>query len=141
MGSVKHAHHGVDLADEGKDSGRHLGSGAVAAAAVGPGLVSVAVRTAGEKSLGEISRALTKLAGEPLDVVVAEGYTGEKYPKLAVIHPHGPSGKPAAEAENVIAWIRPYAGEFEAPDWMHPCFGHQDVGPLVDFLVERFDLG
>src|SRR5437870_12989611 len=81
VSTLKHAHHGFDVDQPGKDSHTHRAAGATEV------LVSSANRWAlvhelrgqAEPALGAL---LTKLS--PVDLVVVEGYKAEPHPKLEV---------------------------------------------------------
>ena len=89
VSTVKHAHHGFDVDQPGKDSHSHRVAGAtevLVGSATRWALVHE-LRGAAEPTLGEL---LAKLA--PVDLVIVEGYKREPHPKLEV---HRPSlGKP-----------------------------------------------
>jgi molybdopterin-guanine dinucleotide biosynthesis protein B len=71
---VKHAHHGFDIDQEGRDSWRHRQAGAREVAIVSARRWAIVHELSGEAEprLGEI---LSKLA--PCDLVLTEGYKAE----------------------------------------------------------------
>lgn len=81
VSTVKHAHHGFDVDQPGKDSHSHRLAGAtevLVGSATRWALVHE-LRGAAEPALGEL---LAKLA--PVDLVIVEGYKGDSHPKLEV---------------------------------------------------------
>jgi molybdopterin-guanine dinucleotide biosynthesis protein B len=81
VSTVKHAHHGFDVDQPGKDSHSHRVAGAtevLVGSATRWALVHE-LRAAAEPTLGEL---LAKLS--PVDLVIVEGYKRELHPKLEV---------------------------------------------------------
>jgi molybdopterin-guanine dinucleotide biosynthesis protein B len=81
VSTVKHAHHGFDVDQPGKDSHTHRMAGAtevLVGSATRWALVHE-LRGAAEPTLSEL---LAKLA--PVDLVIVEGYKREPHPKLEV---------------------------------------------------------
>lgn len=70
VGTVKHAHHGFDLDQPGKDSWRHVQAGAEATAVVSPERAAWIMRTPDECSVDE---ATSPMAGR-VDLVLVEGF-------------------------------------------------------------------
>jgi molybdopterin-guanine dinucleotide biosynthesis protein B len=81
VSTVKHAHHGFDIDQPGKDSHSHRLAGASEV------LVGSAARWALVHELrGEAEPALSELLSKlaPVDLVIVEGYKRESHPKLEV---------------------------------------------------------
>ena len=97
VSTLKHAHHGFDLDQPGKDSFRHREAGCQEV------LVTSAVRWALQHELRgrpelALDEALQRLS--PCDLVLIEGFKGSPIPKLEVyresvgkplLHPHDPA--------------------------------------------------
>jgi len=83
-GVLKHAHHGFDIDRPGKDSYRAREAGASRV------LVASSTRWAlmGEMAAGAVeppfAALVARLAQEPLDLILAEGFASERYPKIEV---------------------------------------------------------
>lgn len=103
VSTVKHAHHGFDIDQPGKDSFQHREAGA------GEVMVASAKRWAlmAEHDLGTrpaLSDLLTRMA--PADVILAEGFKGDPHPKIEVFRdPTQPLI--AREDPSVIAVVTP----------------------------------
>jgi molybdopterin-guanine dinucleotide biosynthesis adapter protein len=81
VGTVKHAHHGFDIDQPGKDSHRHRAAGAVAVVVAAPARLALVREIAppAEPSL----RELVALLGD-VDIVLVEGYKHGSHPRLEV---------------------------------------------------------
>jgi len=100
VSTIKHAHHGFDLDQPGKDSYQHRAAGAseVLIASATRWAIMHELRGAPEPELEEL---LGHLA--PVDLVIVEGFKRSAYPKIEV---HRPAlGKPPLYPEdpNIIA--------------------------------------
>ena len=100
VSTIKHAHHGFDLDQPGKDSFRHREAGAaeVLIASEKRWAIMHELRGAPEPELEELLRHLA-----PVDLVIVEGFKRSAYPKIEV---HRPSvGKPPLwpDDPNIIA--------------------------------------
>jgi molybdopterin-guanine dinucleotide biosynthesis protein B len=100
VSTIKHAHHGFDLDQEGKDSWRHRAAGAseVLIASETRWAIMHELRGAPEP---ELEALLSRLS--PVDLVIVEGFKRSAYPKIEV---HRPAlGKPPLYPEdpNIIA--------------------------------------
>ena len=112
VSTIKHAHHGFDLDQPGKDSHRHREAGAseVLIASERRWAIMHELRGAPEPELEEL---LTHLS--PVDLVIVEGFKRSAYPKIEV---HRPSvGKPTLwpEDPNIIAVASDAALETKLP--------------------------
>ena len=100
VSTIKHAHHGFDLDQEGKDSWRHRAAGAseVLIASAKRWAIMHELRGAPEPELEDLLAHLS-----PVDLVIVEGFKRAPYPKIEV---HRPAlGKPPLYPEdpNIIA--------------------------------------
>lgn len=79
VGTVKHAHHGFEMDQPGKDSWRHVQAGADATAMISPERAALVMRTPDECSIDE---ALSPMVGR-VDLVLVEGFKGDDgYPAI-----------------------------------------------------------
>ncbi len=78
---IKHAHHGVDIDREGKDSWRHREAGACEVLLASPRLLALqrASQVDVAYSVGELVRML-----QPVDWILVEGYRGAPVPRIEV---------------------------------------------------------
>ena len=89
VSTIKHAHHGFDLDQPGKDSYEHRAAGAheVLVASANRLALMRELRGAPEPSLAELLRLLA-----PVDLVLVEGFKREALPKIEVYR--AANGKP-----------------------------------------------
>lgn len=123
IGTVKHCPHEVTLDAAGKDSWRHQEAGATVAAVDAPGKLAVFRAVEYEMTLDEV---VGYMAG--VDIVLAEGYKAEAYPKLVV----GDDPVLLDRLQGVLAAV----GR-EAPAGV-PVFAPEDYAGIADFIEEHF---
>jgi molybdopterin-guanine dinucleotide biosynthesis protein B len=128
--TIKHAHHGFDVDQPGKDSHSHRVAGATEV------LIGSATRWAlvhelrgvPEPTLGEL---LAKLA--PVDLVIVEGYKREAHPKLEI---HRTAvGKPLLQPDDprIVA----IASDQAMPGAAVPVVDLNDVEGVVEILLRH----
>ncbi|MCW8087955.1 molybdopterin-guanine dinucleotide biosynthesis protein B [Sabulicella glaciei] len=110
VSTLKHAHHGFDLDQPGKDSHTHREAGAhqVLVASARRWALMTELRGAPEPPLAELLRRL-----DPVDLVIIEGFKRDAHPKIEV-HRAG-NGKPWLHPEDprilaVASDVAPPAG-------------------------------
>jgi molybdopterin-guanine dinucleotide biosynthesis protein B len=128
VSTLKHAHHGFDLDQPGKDSFVHRAAGATEV------LVGAASRWALVHELrDEPEPGLTALLARlsPIDLVLIEGYKREPHPKLEVyraavgktlLHPHDP---------HIVA----VAADVALPEATVPVIPLDDIETIVDAMM------
>lgn len=128
---IKHAHHGFDIDQPGKDSYRHRAAGATEV------LVSSGVRWALMHELRDATEpSLTDLMARlsPCDIVLIEGFKREPVPRIEVhreaagvplLYPHDP---------HIVAIASDVP--LQAP---LPVFALDDPGGLAEFMLARPD--
>ncbi len=123
-------HHGKDfqIDHEGKDSWRHKEAGAQTVIVSSPQKVAVVEDVAHDLSPDELATRFIR----GVDIIIAEGFKREKYPKVEVfrkeVHPH----PLAPELENVIAVV----SDDPLPLTI-PCLGFKDINGIADIIEER----
>src|SRR5438093_13465535 len=130
VSTLKHAHHGFDVDQPGKDSPTHRMAGASEV------LVSSAMRWAlvhewrGQAEL-VLGALLTKL--RPVDLVVVEGYKAEPHPKLEVYR--AAVGKPLLHPNDPA--IVAIASDELLPAARIPVVDLDDVERIADILIRH----
>ena len=129
---IKHAHHDFDIDQPGKDSYRHRAAGC------GEVLISSAKRYAlihelrgePEPSLDDLLRRLS-----PCDLVLAEGFKRDPFPKLE-IH-RGEMGKPLLfpDDPHIVALATNQALQTSVPQ-----FALDDVVSIAEFILSHLNL-
>jgi molybdopterin-guanine dinucleotide biosynthesis protein B len=133
VSTMKHAHHGFDVDQPGKDSYEHRAAGATEV------LVSSARRwalmhenrQAPEPGPEELMRHMT-----PVDLLLIEGFKREGHDKLEVWR--AATGKPliAREDRSILA----VASDGPVPDVAVPVLDLDDVQAIADFILDRCGL-
>ena len=129
VSTLKHAHHGFDLDQPGKDSFMHRAAGATEVA------ISSAKRFAVLHELrAEPEWDLPALLGKltPVDLVLVEGFKRDAFPKLEV-HREA-NGKPPIHPDD--PHIVAIASDVPLPGAKVPVIDLDDVDRIVDALLE-----
>jgi molybdopterin-guanine dinucleotide biosynthesis protein B len=130
VSTLKHAHHGFDLDQPGKDSFFHRAAGATEV------VISSAKRFAILHELREEAEwDLPDLIGKmsPVDLVLVEGYKRDAFPKLE-IH-RAANGKPLIHPED--PHIVAVAADTPLPDAGVPVIDLNDIEGIADVLVKH----
>ena len=128
ISTLKHAHHGFDLDQPGKDSFMHRVAGATEV------VISSAKRFAilhelREEPEWDLPDLLGKLS--PVDLVLVEGYKREKFPKLEVHR--AANGKPLLHPDD--DWIVAVAADGTLPQASVPVIALDDIEKIADVLL------
>lgn len=129
VNSIKHAHHGVDVDQQGTDSYRHRDAGAQEVILAGGRRFAIMheLRGADEPTLDQL---LTRLS--PCDWVVVEGFKSHRHPKIE-LHRQGCPQAPLYPSDpSIIAVAADYSLDFAGPS-----FDLNDVTGIVDFILSR----
>ena len=130
VSTLKHAHHGFDLDQPGKDSFFHRAAGATEV------IVSSAKRFAilhelREEAEWDLPALVAKMS--PVDLVLVEGYKRDAFPKLEIhravngkslIHPEDP---------HIVA----IASDVPLPQAHVPVVGLDDIERIADLLIKH----
>jgi molybdopterin-guanine dinucleotide biosynthesis adapter protein len=130
VSTLKHAHHGFDVDQPGKDSHTHRAAGATEV------LVSSANRWALVHELrGQAEPALGVLLAKlsPVDLVLVEGYKREPHPKLEVYR--AGVGKPLLHPDDPA--IVAVASDEPLPAARVPVVDLDDVERIADLLIRH----
>jgi molybdopterin-guanine dinucleotide biosynthesis adapter protein len=130
VSTIKHAHHGFDLDQPGKDSFMHRAAGATEV------VISSARRFAVLHELRDepewdLPDLLTKLA--PVDLVLVEGFKRDAFPKLE-IH-RAANGKPLIQPDD--PHIVAIASDIALPQAKVPVVGLDDIELIADVLLKH----
>ena len=130
IAAVKHDTHGFDIDHEGKDSWRHKQAGADMTVISSPAKLALVTDTDHDHTLSEIrDRFVTGV-----ELILSEGYKREIHPKIEVFRRGHYDDLLCVEDDNLVA----IAGNPPNPPDRVPVFDLNDVGPLCDFIEERF---
>ena len=133
VSTIKHAHHGFDIDQPGKDSHRHRAAGAHEV------LVSSARRWAlmhelgdgPEASLGEL---VARLA--PVDLLLIEGFKREAHAKLVVHRAANPAPLLSVDDPDIVA----IASDEPVNGIDIPRFDLDDITGIADFIIDHCGL-
>ena len=130
VSTLKHAHHGFDVDQPGKDSHTHRMAGAseVLVSSANRWALVHELRGQAEPVLGAL---LTKLS--PVDLVVVEGYKAEPHPKLEVYR--AAVGKPLLHPNDPA--IVAIASDELLPAARIPVVDLDDVERIADLLIRH----
>lgn len=130
VSTLKHAHHGFDLDQPGKDSFFHRAAGATEV------IISSSKRWAilhelREEPEWDLAHLVRKMA--PVDLVLVEGFKRDAFPKLE-IH-RADNGKPLIHPED--PYIVAIASDLSLPQAKVPVLGLDDIEAIADLLLKR----
>lgn len=132
VSTIKHAHHGFDIDQPGKDSWKHRAAGAteVIVASGSRWALLHELRDEPEPDLEALAARLT-----PVDLLVVEGFKRHRHPKLEIIRPS--LGKPRLYLEDdairAIALAEPL-DPVEMAALRLPAFDLDDIAAIADFI-------
>lgn len=132
VSTIKHAHHGFDMDQPGKDSHRHRDAGAqeVIVASAARFALLHELRTAPEPTLDDLIARLS-----PVDLVLVEGYKRDRHPKIEAWR--------AVNANPLIADTDPTVRAVAADEPLErtePVFDLNDTHAIVDFIASELGL-
>ncbi len=130
VSTLKHAHHGFDLDQPGKDSFFHRTAGATEV------IISSAKRWAilhelREDAEWDLGALVAKMS--PVDLVLVEGFKRDNFPKLE-IH-RAANGKPLIHPED--PHIAAIASDVALPEAKVPVIDLNDVEAIADVLLKH----
>lgn len=127
VGTVKHAYHGFDLDQKGKDSWRHKEAGADMV------IVSSLDRIAMVKNNEHDSLECLEKYFEDMDIVIVEGYKRENNPKIEIFRKSTHQKPLCLGDENLIAFVSDMNIDMKVPE-----FGLEEIDGLVDFIEKKY---
>jgi molybdopterin-guanine dinucleotide biosynthesis protein B len=130
VSTLKHAHHGFDLDQPGKDSFMHRAAGASEV------IISSAKRWAVLHELRDepewdMPALLKKIA--PVDLVLVEGYKRESFPKIEIYR--ATNGKPLLHDED--KFIVAIASDTPLPNVKLPVIDLNDIDAVADAVLKH----
>ncbi len=130
VSTLKHAHHGFDLDQPGKDSFMHRQAGATEVAISSAKRVAI-LHELREEPEWNLPDLLARLA--PVDLVLVEGFKRDPFPKLE-IH-RAENGKPLLHPEdpNIVA----VASDSPLPAASIPVVDLNDIDAIADLLLKH----
>jgi molybdopterin-guanine dinucleotide biosynthesis protein B len=133
VSTVKHAHHGFDVDQEGRDSWRHRQAGASEVAVVSAKRWALVHELKGEPE-PRLEEILAKMA--PCDLILTEGYKAEGHAKIEVRDVALGHPELARHDRSVIA----VAASGPVGDSPVPVFDRDNIAGLAEFIIGRLEL-
>ena len=131
VSTMKHAHHGFDVDQPGKDSHRHREAGAteVLVGSERRWALMHENRGAPEPSAAELMRHMT-----PVDLLIVEGFKREAHDKIEIHRRE--TGKPLLYPDDphIVAVL----SDEPLPDCPLPVISIDDIGAVADFILSHF---
>jgi len=131
LATIKHAGHGFNMDTEGKDSWRHKQAGAKTVIIASKGSLALFADT--EQELG-VEQLRARYIGDGVDLIIAEGWKSEGFPKIVVVRDH--VGEVEISTEGLLAIVTKKALE-HAPAGV-PIFDPDDVEKIAALISRRF---
>jgi molybdopterin-guanine dinucleotide biosynthesis protein B len=127
VGTIKHAHHGFDIDQKGKDSWRHKEAGADMVLVSSPGKIAIL------KDENNDTLASLKKYFDDMDIVIVEGYKRGNKPKIEVFRASIHREPLFLNYDNIIA----IATDSDI-DINLPRFDLDDIEKIADFIVTKY---
>src|SRR5713101_4482196 len=131
IATIKHAGHGFNLDTEGKDSWRHKRAGASTVIVTTKG--SLAMFTDVDEEVG-VEELRDRYVGQGIDLIIAEGWKHEGYPKVVVVRDH--VGEIEVSPEGLLAMVSNKPLE-RIPAGV-PVLDPDDIAGLAALIAKRF---
>ena len=128
VATVKHAGHGFDLDTEGKDSWRHKRAGASSVMVLSKGSMAMFADVSDQMNVEEVR---DRFLDDTYDLIIAEGWKHENYPKIVIIREQ--IGEISVSAEGLLAVVSD-----KPVDLAVPLFGLDDVVGVAALIMRRF---
>ena len=134
ISAVKHAHHAFDIDHEGRDSYRYRAAGAqtVAISSRARFAIMTDLRERPEPTLEELAAAI-----KGTDLILVEGFKGEKHPKLEVRRLDAVNRTSLAPGDPSVVAI---AADFGIEGSHLPVFRLDNVEAIADFILDHCQL-
>jgi len=128
VATIKHAGHGFDLDTEGKDSWRHKRAGASSVMVLSKGSLAMFSDVSDQIGVEELR---DRFLDASVDLVIAEGWRSEGYPKIVVLRDH--VGEVPFSPEGLLAVVSNKPVELDVP-----CLDPDDVKGVSDLIIRAF---
>lgn len=134
IATIKHAGHGFDLDTEGKDSWRHKRAGARTVIVTSKG--GLAMFTDVDEEI-RVEQLRERYVRDGTDLIIAEGWKSEGYPKIVVVRDH--VGEVEVSPEGLLALVsnKPLDHVPVGVPVLHP----DDVAGLAAIIGRQFPQG
>ena len=131
LATIKHAGHGFNLDTEGKDSWRHKRAGASTVIVTTKGSLAMFTDVDEEVKVEELRE---RYVSTGTDLIIAEGWKSEGYPKIVVVRDH--VGEVEVSPEGLLALVSNKPLE-RVPSGV-PVLDPDDIAGLAALIAKRF---
>ena len=128
VATVKHAGHGFELDAEGKDSWRHKQAGANAVIVISKGSLAMFADVSEEMKVEEVR---DRFLDGCTDLILAEGWKSEGYPKIAVVREQLEETNVSIEGLLAIVSMKPVEASV-------PCIHRDDITALANLIMQHY---
>jgi molybdopterin-guanine dinucleotide biosynthesis protein B len=129
VATIKHAGHGFDLDTEGKDSWRHKRAGASSVLVLSKGSLAMFSDVSEQIKVEELRDRFLDAAS--VDLIIAEGWKSEGYPKIVVLRDQ--FGEVPVAPDGLLAVV-----SNKPVDLGVPCLHPDDITAVRDVIVRHF---
>jgi molybdopterin-guanine dinucleotide biosynthesis protein B len=127
VGSVKHAHHGFEIDQKGKDSYRHRAAGADVAVVASPDEIAM-VKRIEHDSLDNL-----EIFFDDVDLVLVEGYKRTRHPKIEIFDQTSHAAPLGLSSEELIAFVSDDNVDVDVP-----FYGRDQIVEIGDLIERRY---
>jgi molybdopterin-guanine dinucleotide biosynthesis protein B len=131
IATIKHAGHGFNLDTESKDSWRHKRAGASTVVVTTKGSLAMFTDVAEEVGVEELRDRYVR---EGIDLIIAEGWKNEGYPKIVVVRDH--VGEVDVSPEGLLAMVSNKPLQ-RVPEGV-PVLDPDDIAAVAAVITRRF---
>jgi molybdopterin-guanine dinucleotide biosynthesis protein B len=131
IATIKHAGHGFNLDTEGKDSWRHKRAGASTVIVTSKG--SLAMFTDVDEDV-RVEELRARYVQDSTDLIIAEGWKHEGYPKIVVVRDH--VGEVEVSPEGLLALVS--NKPLDRVPAAVPVLDPDDIAGLAAIIAKRF---
>ena len=133
IATIKHAGHGFDLDTEGKDSWRFKRAGAKTVIVTSKGSLAMFADVDQEVRVEDLREQYVR---DGTDLIIAEGWKSEGYPKVVVVRDH--VGEVEVSADGLLALVS--NKPLDRVPGGAPVFHPDDIAALASLIGKRFPL-
>lgn len=130
VATVKHAGHGFDLDTEGKDSWRHKRAGASTVMVLSKGSLAMFADVNDDIKISELR---DRFLDQSLDLIIAEGWKSEGFPKIVVVRDQ--LGEVPVSYDGLLAVL-----SNKKIDTTVPLIDPDDIPALAALIIKQFPL-
>lgn len=133
VSSIKHAHHNVDVDQEGTDSFKHRISGASEVMLASSKRFALMHEIAAGEEEWNLDQLLEKMSA--VDLILVEGFKSSNIPKIQTIRKASLENEGKGQMNNIVAYAADIPIETDLP-----VLDIDDVVKVADFIIEYLNI-